>query len=243
MDNIEEFRSTEKLYHYTTLENLKLILKKRQLKFGKLPKMNDINERHKDIYISISNKTSILSDYSFRKIRHELNSIKQISLTQDGLKFGFAISAMWGHYGDNGNGCCIVFRKKTIEEVCKQKKYLFNSICYKEQAQPILYEKNKYRTIHNYLNLESKSLFFTKTSDWSYEQEYRIITTKPNNNFFDFQDSIMAILLYSNSNKSIFSKSDYLNIRKINNDIPILEYSDTYLWGISLNEEGERDWW
>ena len=64
----EEFSKIEKLYHYTNMSSLTKILKMKSLLYGKLPRMNDINERQKEVYIDYMNaaefSSQVFSDIS-----------------------------------------------------------------------------------------------------------------------------------------------------------------------------------
>ena len=96
--------------------------------------------------------------------------------------------------------------------------------------------------IQNYLKRRAKDLFFTKTKDWSYEQEFRILRIYGNSSSMSIDGCIVAIIMYHNTANSIFDTSRYKRIKQIARDIPVLVYSNTAFWGLSLIDENAYDW-
>ena len=193
----EKFSNGSYLYHYTSIESTCKILEKRFLLFGELKKMNDVNESYRSIcykpeFFSLEDKTNqILDEY------------KQISLTQNGENMGFNIPAMWGHYANNGYGACLVFDKKKLLE------NLHNSSLYKEKYGPIKYLPDynsdiylDQKDVEKFFIDHIDKLFFEKSSDWSYEQEYRIV--KREGTFLPLGDSLKYIIVHSTGGQSAF---------------------------------------
>lgn len=50
----EEFKSMDKLYHYTTFETALKILDSKHLRFGRLSNMNDIHENDKITFVDVN---------------------------------------------------------------------------------------------------------------------------------------------------------------------------------------------
>ena len=241
MDKVE-FSKMEKLYHYTNMSSLVKILKMKSLLFGKLPRMNDINERHKEVYIDHMNAATF-SSRVFSNISRELKHLGQISLTKDSQqRRGFDIPAMWGHYARSGNGACIVLDRNKIIERCKITGCIYGEVEYKDSVNPIIYKLGDGESIHDFLKRQSHDLFFTKTRDWSYEQEFRILRIYGNSSSMSIDGCIVAIIMYHNTANSIFDTSRYKRIKQIAVDIPVLVYSNTALWGLSLIDENAYDW-
>ena len=242
MDKVE-FSKIEKLYHYTNMSSLTKILKMKSLLFGKLPRMNDINERQKEVYIDSMNG-AVFPPQVFSDISRDLKHLGQISLTKDNRgQLGFDIPAMWGHYARNGNGACIVLDRNKIIERCNYGGYIYGEVKYKDSVTPIDYELNNGELIQNYLKRRAKDLFFTKTKDWSYEQEFRILRIDGDSKSINIDGCVIAIIMYHNTEKSIFNTQRYKKFRQIAGDIPVLVYSNTALWGLSLIDENANDWW
>lgn len=240
--NKEEFRQIEKLYHYTNENSLKKILHNKNLLFGKLSRMNDINERQKEVYIDHKGDSTFPSS-SFPEILRELKHLGQISLTKDNRgQLGFDIPAMWGHYARNGNGACIVLDRNKIIERCNNGGYIYGEVKYRDSVTPIDYKLNNGELIHNYLKRRAKGLFFTKTKDWSYEQEFRILRIDGDSTSINIDGCVIAIIMYYKTEKSIFNTQRYKKFRQIAGDIPVLVYSNTALWGRSLIDENANNW-
>lgn len=120
-----------------------------------------------------------------------INSYKQISLTMeyDSYIKGCMSRMMWGHYGQKGDGVCI-----ELDPECLDLSNTFSkAIRYSNTplSLPILpVEYNE--TEMNHFVLENKDLiFFTKTEDWSGENEYRIISN--NLDSLDISRAIKAV--------------------------------------------------
>lgn len=235
----ERFKTIKKLYHYTSLSSAVKIIEGMSLKFGSLQRMNDINERYKHKYVSNKEKDFYVT---IKDLEKELSNIKQISLSQDTKKrCGFDIPAMWGHYAEKGEGVCFVFDKQKILEEAKKNKCKSSRVLYQETCNDIFYE-DEY-TVKEFFIKYLKSLFFTKTKDWSYEQEYRILNMKNTNDelFLDVKDALLAIIICNVSDSLFVTTSKYKMLNSITN-IPILEYSNTNLWGMKLVGADGHDW-
>lgn len=164
----EEFYSKKRLYHYTSIQTACKILNSSQLKFGQLCGMNDINESGRFVaYPANSN-----NDASELPILQEWAKHRQISFTEDrGKRLGFDIPAMWGHYADRGQGVCLVFDKEQLLSCLSQDMYQ-GSIQYGKYRGVIQCDD---ANVVRFFKKHHKSLFFKKTQDWRYEQEYRIV--------------------------------------------------------------------
>ena len=238
----KEFSKIEKLYHYTNMSSLAKILENKSLLYGKLPRMNDINERQKEVYIDYMNAAEF-SAQVFSDISRNLKHLGQISLTKDSQQQrGFDIPAMWGHYARSGNGACIVLDRNKIIERCKETGCIYGEVEYKDSVDPITYKLDDGVLVHDFLKSQSHDLFFTKTRDWSYEQEFRILRIDEGSPSMIIDKCIIAIIMYHNTANSIFDTSRYKRIKQIAVDIPVLVYSNTAFGGLSLIDENAYDW-
>ena len=127
----EEFKDIEKLYHYTSFESAVKIIESGVMKFSPLQRMNDINEKYRQIYLS----SQIITNNNFTQVYNDcvniLSKFKQISFTCDEQKrLGFDISAMWGHYAQRGDGVCLLFDKNLIIEEARKNGYEYAVIKY-----------------------------------------------------------------------------------------------------------------
>jgi hypothetical protein len=206
-----------------------------QLKFGSLPKMNDFTERTKYVYLSDSDNPSWKY---IPQIEKRLKYIKQISLTQDGRFDGYAINAMWGHYADAGEGCCLVLNKGKIIECCKAHGFCYANVKYNGIVTDIIYDSQY--DIESFIKREAKNLFYSKSPDWKYEQEFRIINLKSSikgDDFLDISGALMYIIIHTNSTRRCaFDKADIRNFMIQYPNSIFLEFSSSQMWGNSLRD-------
>ena len=97
-----------------------------------------------------------------------------------------------------------------------------------------------FENIGKSLERKRKGFFFTKSSDWKYEQEYRIITKIDSGSddlFLDFKDSLIAVVLqyadsynnYDPINDTIFSSFNFKLLDTIvKRNMLILEKGDLF---------------
>lgn len=224
----QKFQEIEKLYHYTKFENAIRIIESNKLRFGRVGDMNDINEAYKRI--SYAHRSNVRTE----DVHNELKRYRQISLTMDDSSYqGFDISAMWGHYAEKGKGVCLVFDKRKLLK-CLSSDMHSCKVNYKRKFKGYIHINSE--NIGKSLERKRKGFFFTKSSDWKYEQEYRIITKVDSDTddlFLDFKDSLIAIVLqyadgydnYIPINDTVFSS---LNFKILDNivkrNLLILEY-------------------
>ena len=227
-----EFQQIDKLYHYTKLDSAIRIILSHQLKFGRLGDMNDVNEAYKRI--SYAHRSNVRTE----DVQNELKRYRQISLTMDDSSYqGFDISAMWGHYAEKGKGVCLVFDKRKLLK-CLTSDMHSCKVNYKRKFKGYIHINSE--NIGKSLERKRKGFFFTKSSDWKYEQEYRIITkvdSDTNDLFLDFKDSLIAIVLqyadgydnYIPINDTVFSSLNFKMLDKIaKRNMLILEKGDLF---------------
>ena len=198
----QQFRGTKKLYHYTSFNSAIKIILSNKLKFGRLGDMNDVNEAYKHI------SYECWSDIDTKDVQLELSRYRQISLTMDSSNYqGFDISAMWGHYAEKGKGVCLVFDKRKLLKHLSTDMYS-SKVNYKRKFKGYVHINSE--NIEKSLERKRKCFFFTKSSDWKYEQEYRIITKVDDCSddiFWDFKDSLIAVILqYADSEEGVYDK-------------------------------------
>lgn len=240
----QEFQCTEKLYHYTNLDAALKILLTQKLRFSPISKLNDINENHRTIFGEGDD---------IAEIEKRLSVYQQISLTKDNKKKGFEIPAMWGHYADKGRGVCFVFDKSKLLKHIDKNNTMCHRITYKSNITgDILITTAK--DVPNFLDFNMEKLFFYKSKDWSYEQEYRILldtsTTHQQVNYLDIHDSLMAmIVMYTEDTEpmtSVFESVLLNKIVKVCGNIIILEASNTWITGSTywnLRDKDGKEWY
>lgn len=130
------------------------------------------------------NKQHQLSDELLLKAyRHaQLNKLYKASICCFSLDFKNTV--MWSHYGDNHNGVALIFDQSLddcFEDLESERISLF-PVCYSRTSRTN-YLENKVKAI--------QELFATKSEDWKYESEYRLVTLK-NQEFFKFRKQYLT---------------------------------------------------
>ena len=227
--NSDKFKIIDKLYHYTSLSALASILKSGILRFGVLPRMNDITEAVKEIYLQHDNENTNWDNIS--RVEEELKLIGLISLTQDGTRAGYAINSMWGHYAEKGEGCCIIFDKEGIIKECNKLDFRYGCVTYDGAAPDIIVNNN-----HNDIGLLKSSFeenFLHKSQDWENEQEFRIVNFNTSNGIggLPIMDCIIAVAFHTNCNDSVFGCPMKQDCLRGLDGIPALEYHYSHMWG------------
>ena len=218
------FIEIDKLYHYTSFDSALKILLSKSLRFGRLASMNDINESYRGIFY---NSNLCLEA---NKIQEALSEYLQISFTSDTKVFkGYNIPSMWGHYADRGYGVCLVFDKEKLLSYLEKDCWCGDVVYNREYNNSIdVVDEN----VHSFFYANKEGLFFTKTIDWQYEQEFRVV--KRNNLpdltqdiYFQFKDSLLAIILNFatdiNNSNTVFDSLNVKMIKEILPNMPILE--------------------
>ena len=188
--------------------------------------MNDIQESNRHIFVD----NKIPNPYHhIPLLKAEFAKYRQISLTQDSEeKMGFAISPMWGHYSEKGNGICRVLEKDRITEKLQHNEY-FGLISYdNEYTGAVICNQSN---IDNWFQNNHKEIFFHKSKEWSYEQEFRIVKRCSSNDdkweFLNFEDALIAVIMcYApgvSHDHSVFCSENYENLTGLTN-VPILGY-------------------
>lgn len=233
----------EHLYHFTTFEAAVKILATNELRFSKTNNANDILESNRLIFFNL--KAFENKDFDSENIYNELINFRQISLTSDDFsckpyKYGFCINPMWGHYADSGNGVCIVLNKEKL--LAKLSKYdcYYGNIEYVDNYDNTLNinSNNNSCIIENVKDFVAHNLhetFFKKTTDWQYEQEFRIVkrANSANNGNLDIKGCIDCVIINRakdiSHNDSVFKSNQYIALSKIYHQEYIYEY------GVSLD--------
>lgn len=195
-----KFKNLKKLYHYTSFDTAVKIIESGVLKFSPLQRLNDINEKCRPICKNIFPNGKDRHDFEYYE--KMLSEIKQISFTFDkNNHYGFDIPAMWGHYANKGDGVCFIFdRIKIIKEV-ENNGYEYSDVDYNSEVVKGISVEKEYNDIHDFFD-DNRSAFTTKTEDWSYEQEFRVLNFIDNKDL-DIRSALVGIILYN-------TKSSYM---------------------------------
>ena len=179
---------------------------------------------------SFSNPSSIIED-----VDYVLDNVGIFSLSEDPLN-----KLMWSHYAFNHQGIALGFEFDE-KSVLNDSKY-FKNINYTDE--PLSFELSNGRLVeHTYyynesMQLESKKslqfkdpqlqkIFSTKTSEWSYEKEWRYVREKFG--LYDFPSKLSRIIFGMNCsleninniteicNKNYDYKLDFFKVQKVEN--------------------------
>ena len=158
------------------IEALNKIIKKR---FNNLPK-KFVEDRLKKIL------TIPYIESEYRQI--QLKKIDKSSICCFSLDY--MDTTMWSHYADKHKGICLVF---ALADTCP----LENEIYWKRMnMSPVNYSNLK---PVNYLKLKKaaiNNLFFTKSNDWNYENEWRMFILEENVKFIKFKPEFLKGVIF-----------------------------------------------
>lgn len=224
------------LYHYTSMCRAVQIIGSGNLRFSQLNRVNDINERYRMVY---GNPDSVSA-----QIKDELEHYRQLSLSIDGKRPGYAIPAMWGHYGDSGQGVCLAFDERALLDKLPAKtpnhRVIYKGEYYSDPDNSIIFDKTT--NIKAFFEDNINKIFFKKTNDWRYEQEYRIISRADDKNqpcYVPIKDALRAIIIFmpkdTSDSNGAFNSCAVKALKRLVPEIPILEM------GNFLNDFGLRD--
>lgn len=225
------------LFHFTSFESALKIVVSNSLKFGKFENMNDIAEIKKEIYGMIPEVI----------IQKQLRQYHCLSMTLDNASIrGFFIDSLWGHYAQKGNGVCLVFDKEIMESRLKKKfgnRVIVKPIVYQQDFTNALFVggETKEEAI-DYLQNKIEDIMFTKSLDWKYEKEYRILVKSSKHEvLFHYGKNCLLFAILCLPKVNDYKESiEYKVLKAVLPNMPILRYTTRLGNKELLNEEGEQ---
>ncbi len=181
------------------------------LLYGRLVDMNDINELYRPLYFSNWNME--------KEAIKEISSFQQISLTNDGRVRGFDIPAMWGHYGDSGNGACIILDKRSLLNSLRDDDIYSGDVLYVEDFSSDIYIDRGKAPLFD--DVDIRDYFFKKSYDWSYEQEFRILRKSKDDNRIklNIDKSFVGVIIHRDKKQreedSLFNSESFQTLSNI----------------------------
>lgn len=230
----------ETLYHFTTFANAIEIVSSHRLRFGDFANTNDIAEINRNIY----------SMYT-EELLHELSKYKFLSFTRDNTKGdrGFAIDSLWGYYAEKGNGVCLAFDKKSLNDCYKQTKGIkmrWKNIHYCSDIRNFhAFEIRNEKEIPQLVKNNSNNFFYTKHAAWKHEREYRlVIKSEESELYLDYKEALKAaIVCLPRVPHNTFSQHPrVIALNKLLNDKTILRYGCSLGNKELSNDEGKSIW-
>ena len=207
------------LYHYTSFESAVKIVSSRTLRFSTIRTLNDINE-------SCGPMVFCENPDDYAELNKVLKGYSLLSLTMDSKRFGFDIPAMWGHYGKGGHGACLVIDKVQCLKDAEALGLSHDFVKYNTSGaiiKDLLYSR-KYGSLAEFIEKDKDSIFFHKTPDWSFEQEYRIIINSGEGSLFDINNSLIAIILFSRTHEEFIQSVEFRTFSKLGPDLDLIRY-------------------
>ena len=144
------------------------------------------------------------------RVKSQASNIGILSLTSDNLN-----TTMWSHYANSHSGICIGYKTSEIKKKYKLEKYLY-PVKYLEADDISFNPYMKYAECccanhpDSYKNILYEMLT-TKSDDWGYENEWRIINGKPGN--YDMGSKVIESICFG-LKTSIDAKITVSNILK-----------------------------
>lgn len=228
----------EYFYHYTTFEAAVKIITSRTLLFSDIKRLNDINESCGPtvLYSGISEQ----EESDNEKI---LSKYIQISLTMDTPnRKGFDIPAMWGHYASRGHGVCLVFDKKKFISSINDPTLYHHSVeyCPLTNLNDILYDKT-IGSFEDFIRASKNELFFHKTQDWAYEQEFRVIALSDERKSLQITESLVAVIFYNRKHEDFLNSVEYQCLSKVAQNLDFYRYSTSIMGSSNLYDIENKD--
>lgn len=225
------------LFHYTNFESALKIIATHSLKFGNFEDMNDIAETNREVFGMVAD------DIIYRA----LSEYHSISLTLDNSsRRGFSIDPLWGHYAQKGNGVCLVFDKNNFcRSLTNQfgKNAIIAPVKYQyDYTGTIFTEGNSEEEVRKYIEKYIEDIFFTKSIDWEYEHEVRILVNgNKKNEYLNFgEESLLAVILCLPKVMDYKESPEFKVLKEILPNKPILRYTTMFGNRELLNEDGDK---
>lgn len=222
-------------YKYTSIDTLKLILESSSLKFSKPSEFNDpfdcnltidTNNSHKEIedYISLVKRTKNLNNDQVKELRRSFHSPKKLhAITNQSIsdaKETFGVTCfskkpdsilMWSHYADKHRGTCLKFN------ILADAEFFMTPF-------PVKYERKypKYNYIRNREGT-AKFLLETKSIDWEYENEIRVM--KQGANLYSFKKAALCGIIFGANTPDADKEAIKELVDKLNFDAVIFKSS------------------
>ena len=243
----DRFEEMSRLYHFTNFDAACSIIESRKLRFGKMFKMNDLNESGRIVFKRFLTHSLPEKDLFAEE---ELQRYQQISFIQDRVRdgfeyLGFDLQTMWGMYAERGYGACLVFDKEKLR------------LGDGDYARDVEYEnfvladfvfKNKSKAgIKSEIWRRRDEIFFYKRKEWEYEQEYRIIRRAENerdDEYLDASDALSFVIICKDETvergESIWDGINCYTLKHLKNKVPVLSY-EYDIDGYTLYHDGPGD--
>lgn len=209
------------LYHYTTAKAAKSILRSMRLKLSAPDSFNDPCD--------CSLYDLPLRDFPEEDLESDWSKIRVLCFTRNykvgsNIRYGYQHPRMWAQYADDNRGVCIAIDKKSFLQenatYLKNKWHKFSPVSYSFLPSRYLSEYAlKHKNFGYKVEKFAADLFFSKSSDWRDEREYRFVGIDVPD-YLSIKNSTSFIVLGSKINIE-----DYSDIVSIVNDVNNASYA------------------
>ena len=210
------------LYHYTSFESAVKILTSGKLRFSAYKNVNDINESCGPVVLYANKEDE-------EKVEAMLKYYLQLSFSMDkvGKRAGYDIPAMWGHYAESGHGVCLAFDSAKIGQNVLERHLYSKAVEYSKDKSlnELVYDSKLHGDAATFIRKAKDSIFFHKSEDWAYEQEYRAIAISDETPLeLDIRNCLAGIILFARTAEEFISSVERAALSKIT-DVDIYRYS------------------
>lgn len=222
------------LYHYTSFESAVKILASGKLRFSTYKNVNDINE-------SFGSNACWSNDRDGKELTHFLENYLMLSFTMDGKgRRGYDIPAMWGHYAEKGHGVCLAFDSDKIGQNVLERHLYSNAVEYSngKSLNELVYDSKSHGDAATFIRKAKDSIFFHKSEDWAYEQEYRAIAISDETPLeLDIKNCLVGVILFARTAEEFISSVERAALSRIT-DVDIYRYSTSLRGGGLFDADG-----
>lgn len=222
------------LYHYTSFESAVKILTSGKLRFSTYKNVNDINE-------SFGSNACWSNDRDGKELTHFLENYLMLSFTMDGKgRRGYDIPAMWGHYAEKGHGVCLAFDSDEIIRGVSKRHLYSKEVKYSNSVEhnSFYYDSSLYGDAETFIRAAKDDIFFHKSEDWAYEQEYRAIAITGKIPLeLDIRDCLVGVILFARTAEEFISSVERAALSRIT-DVDIYRYSTSLRGGGLFDADG-----
>lgn len=212
-------------------------------KINKVKKyMDDVREKIK--LLCFSRDTELKTVEDVRTFQELMSSLSTEQQAINVIGRGFSLPRMWSQYASDNKGVCFIFNKNQILEKVKKSNhfYMAENVVYKPLYSPYMMSVEEFQNTYDYIITEYDDAiktmiikrlpylrcdFFSKLSDWSSENEFRIILANNNGEntvkLKNISDTIEGIVFGANT-EPVYS--DLLKYAAKNFDLRKIVYED-----------------
>jgi len=229
-----------KIYHYTKYETFMSYISPRMvLRYSEFIKTNDYSEFSKYAILPYLPENKSLIPY--QEFYKKVNQFKLLCFSADSKsKYGWNLPCMWAHYGERNKGVCIELESDKIElkGSIKSRNVLYNDdipvIDFRKDTRFFAESKEERNlVIDEYIQKDDYKILFLKESDWSIEQEYRIVGGI-SEEYLDISNAITGIFFGLGSH---YSDEKIISLMK---NLDNANRSDINIYYLKYNSKGTK---